>query len=56
MAYFNVRKTRTIKIFGIPAVPVYMPNGHLPSRNEKQRFWVVILKKNSPFINTLETK
>jgi len=44
MAYFNVIKTKTTKIFRIAKVPVYMPTGHLPSRNEKQRFWVVILK------------
>jgi len=43
-AYFNVIKTITMKIFRIAEVPVYMPTGRLPSRNEKQSFWVVILK------------
>jgi len=40
MAYFNVMKTRTTEIFRIAEVST----GQLPSSNEKQRFWVVILK------------
>jgi len=44
MAYFDVIKTRIMNILRTAAVPVYMPTGHPPSRNEKQRFWVVILK------------
>jgi hypothetical protein len=59
VAYFNVTKMRTMKIFGIAEVPVYMPNGRLPSRNEKQRFCLGGYPEyKCPFINTytLETK